>query len=136
MKIDKKLGILLAVFVFLLFGFVGYLKKKTDLKAEMIKSGERFEIPKEFYTSESDYDSFLKSKLLNRSTSGNSILINPKELGIASIGGRVRASLDDKINGIYLVAPSGGGLWKFNAETQTMNLNLLTILEHLCRLRI
>jgi hypothetical protein len=111
----KKMG--LAVLMLLFLAISGFSQKEPDFKDEMIKSGERYEIPEEFKTSAGDYDSFLKSKLLNSPASDNTIFFEPRELGISSIGGRVRAALVDKTNQINLVAPSGGGLWKFNSKT-------------------
>ena len=108
------------VLIFLLLlstSITGFSQDEPDFREEMIESGERHEVPEEVKSSSSDYTSFLKSKLINTSQTGNTIFVNPKELGISVIGGRVRASIVDKTNQIYLVAPSGGGLWKFNAIT-------------------
>ncbi|MFT6717541.1 MAG: hypothetical protein ACJA0Q_002198 [Saprospiraceae bacterium] len=65
-------------------------------------------------TSSSDFEAFKRSKAWN-SKIGSTVITNPADLDIAIIGGRVRSTLVDAANNISLVAPSGGGLWNFNA---------------------
>jgi photosystem II stability/assembly factor-like uncharacterized protein len=83
----------------------------------MEKSGEKAPVLEEYQTSPTDYASFLKAKAWNQRTS--SFLKNATDLDISIIGGRVRSTLVDITNNIALIAPSGGGLWKFTPVTGT-----------------
>ena len=85
-----------------------------NYREEMIESGEKQEVLEQFQSSPTDFESFKKAKAWNQKV-GSSILTSPADLDIAIIGGRVRSTLVDANNGISLVAPSGGGIWKFNA---------------------
>lgn len=88
---------------------------KEDLGMKMEKSGEHAPRP-EVSGSTSDYPSFIKAKAWNAQLRSSEILSNTKELDFPKIGGRVRATLADEDNSIFLVAPSGGGLWHFSPD--------------------
>ncbi len=92
--------------------------QSPDYKKEMIESGEKQEktVRPENETSVNDYSSFKRTQAWNNRVSNQSILSNTKQLSMPIIGGRVRSSLVDKDNNISLVAPSGGGLWKFKTD--------------------
>ena len=93
---------------------LGQQQKKRDYRKEMIESGEKQQVLEQFQNGASDFSSFKKAKAWNAKTAATLSLTNAVDLDIANIGGRVRSSLVDSLNGIALVAPSGGGLWKFD----------------------
>lgn len=94
-----------------------WAQQKDNFKKEMIESEEHHEIPIQFKSYPTDFESFKKAKAWNSRTDASSIFTNPTELDISIIGGRVLSILVDKTNNIALVAPAGGGLWKFNPNT-------------------
>ena len=65
-----------------------------------------------------DYLSFKKAKAWNQTLKAT-VLNSPEEIGPMEMGGRVRSLLVDTTNGIYLAAPSGGGLWNFHPALGT-----------------
>lgn len=97
---------------------LSYGQKKIDYQQLMIDSDEKQEktVRPENANSESDFESFLRSKVWNARPSNSTIFDNTTELDMPNIGGRVRATLVDEDNGIYLTAPSGGGLWNFSTD--------------------
>ncbi|MCG8697360.1 MAG: T9SS type A sorting domain-containing protein [Bacteroidales bacterium] len=88
--------------------------KMEMMKLEMKK--ERQPISDEFKSKDTDYSSFKRAKAWNSYPEENTILSDVAEIDMPIIGGRVRSTLVDKDNDIALVAPSGGGLWKFNPD--------------------
>jgi len=94
---------------------VVFTQEKLSYRDQMIRSEEApaDEIP-ESQEMLNQFTEFKKAKAWNSRASKNSIFSNPADLDISNIGGRVRASLVDTDNGIALVAPSGGGLWRFD----------------------
>ena len=103
------------VFVSLILNSIcSFGQSEESFKEEMIESGEGQKIiPEQVKNSSLDYDSFKRAKAWNRKT-GNEVFSTPVDLDVSIIGGRCRSSLVDVDNDISLVAPSGGGLWKFN----------------------
>ncbi len=103
---------------FSLLAMASFAQDKDNFKQQMIESGEaqhKKQVPEQFQSSPNDFEVLKKTKAWNSRPTASSIFTNPKDLDISKIGGRVRASLVDKDNNISLVAPSGGGLWSFNA---------------------
>ncbi len=90
---------------------------ESNYKTDMAKSGEKAPVLREYQTFPTDYSSFMKAKAWNVRSA--SFFVNTTSLNMSIIGGRVRSTLVDATNGIYLVAPSGGGLWKFTPPTGT-----------------
>ncbi|MCG8697359.1 MAG: hypothetical protein MI922_04840, partial [Bacteroidales bacterium] len=90
---------------------------QKNYKAEMMKlemEKEHQPISKELQSFNTDYPSFKRAKAWNTNPKSTSILSGIKEIDMPIIGGRVRSTLVDKANDIALVAPSGGGLWRFD----------------------
>jgi hypothetical protein len=104
----------------LLFFLISNLSgQKIDYKSKHIEGKERglertLIQPPDIDNNANDYESYKKAKAWNYALKTNSILTDTKQIGPMKMGGRVRSSLVDTINNIYLVAPSGGGLWNFN----------------------
>ncbi len=98
--------------------FAPFAQQDIDYKRGMIESGEKQEeiIRPENANSISDFQSFKRSRAWNARTSNQTIFDNTTELDMPNIGGRVRSTLVDEDNGIYLTAPSGGGLWNFATD--------------------
>jgi hypothetical protein len=86
-------------------------QQDTDYTQQIIESGESIEKDRysERLSLNNDYQEFKKAKVWKV---GNSIFSNVADLDIKGIGGR--AVLADRDNNNTLVAPSGGGLWKFS----------------------
>ncbi|MBT6765514.1 MAG: T9SS type A sorting domain-containing protein [Prolixibacteraceae bacterium] len=83
----------------------------------MIESGEKQKrVTEQFRSYSSDLISFKKAKAWNAEKVEDNIFTATTEIDMPIIGGRVRSSLVDTNNDIALVAPSGGGIWSFNAE--------------------
>jgi hypothetical protein len=98
--------------------FAPFAQQNIDYRKEMIESGEKQEktIRPENANSESDYESYIRTKAWNARPNNATIFDNTAELDMPNIGGRVRSTLVDEDNGIYLTAPSGGGLWNFATD--------------------
>ncbi len=97
-----------------------FWSQEIDFKEEMIKSGEHYHRDRsEMPDQKSDYKSYIRAKAWHtaaKKKNNAELFLDTKDLDIVNIGGRVRSSLVDTDNGIALVAPSGGGLWKFDPD--------------------
>ncbi len=110
-----KIRLLSVTFSFFVVSSFG--QNKENFTQEMIESGEaehKKEVHEQFAASKTDLATFKRTKAWHSRPTSNTIFNNTLDLDISKIGGRVRSSLVDKDNDIALVAPSGGGLWKFN----------------------
>jgi len=117
---EQKKTIMKKTIIALPFIFLGVCllaQNRTDYTQEMINSEESFEKevhPDRPSSFNNDYEAFIRAKAWR--SSSVDIFTNSSDLDIEGIGGRVRAVLVDKDNNIALVAPSGGGLWKFDPD--------------------
>ncbi|CDF79251.1 conserved hypothetical protein [Formosa agariphila KMM 3901] len=105
------------ILILTLLLFTSVKAQEKNFRQEMIDSGEKQEkISEQFKTQSTDYLSFIRTKAWNVTKRSSPLFKNTKEIDMPIIGGRVRSSLVDTDNDIALVAPSGGGIWRFDAE--------------------
>ncbi|MCP4521382.1 MAG: T9SS type A sorting domain-containing protein [Cytophagales bacterium] len=101
-----------------LLASASFAQTPPNYKQEMIESGEKQEktVRPENASFAGDFASYRRAKAWNSRVSTTVLNYNTVNIDIPIIGGRVRSSLVDVDNNISLVAPSGGGLWKFSTD--------------------